>query len=134
MHLAPVNYLAVLVAAIIQWLLGWLWYSVLFAKPWKAMVGAGLETKKNNMALAMVLSFICSLVLCFVLAHLVLWAGTGALTWGLLIGVIVWAAFIAAPLTVQHIYECRPFNLYAINTGYWLVALVISGGLLAVWH
>jgi hypothetical protein len=46
----------------------------------------------------------------------------------------MWAGFIVAPLSAQHIYEGRPFNLFAINTGFWLVGLIISGGLLAVWR
>jgi hypothetical protein len=38
---------------------------------------------------------------------------------------------VAAPLFSETIYERRPFKLFAISTGYWLVALVISGGVLA---
>ena len=34
-----VAYLAVLVAAAIQWVLGALWYGLIFGKPWKALVG-----------------------------------------------------------------------------------------------
>ena len=53
---------------------------------------------------------------------------------GALVGFISWAGFIAAPSIAQNIYEGRPFKLFAINTGYWLVAVLITGGLLAVWQ
>ena len=34
----------------------------------------------------------------------------------------------------QGIYEKRPFKLFAINSGYWLLGLFIVGGLLAAWR
>jgi hypothetical protein len=130
------NHLAILVAAIGQWFLGAIWYSpVLFAKPWMHMVGIQPgEGKKASMIAGMIASFIGSVVLSGVLAHIILWSGSGSFEWGALIGFICWAGFIAAPLSAQYIYESRPFNLFAINTGYWLVGLVLSGGLLAVWQ
>ena len=82
----------------------------------------------------MVTSFICDLVLAFVLAHFVRWSGVETFAWGALIGFIVWVGFFAAPRLPQGIYENRPFKLFAINEGYWLVGLLIIGGLLAIWH
>ncbi len=131
-----INHLALLVSALIQWFLGALWYSpVLFAKPWMAMVHppSGAE-KKKTLAAGMIASFIGSLILSFVLWHVVAWAGADTWLSGALVGFVAWAGFIASPLFAQGIYESRPFKLFAINTGYWLVGLLISGGLLAVWR
>ena len=130
------NHYAILVCALIQWFLGAIWYSpVLFAKPWMAIVGIQPgNAKKSSMITGMIMSFVGSLVLSFVLAHLVLWAGATTAAWGALIGFIAWAGFMAAPLSASYIYEGRPFTLFAINLGYWLVGLVASGILLAVWH
>ena len=136
MHHLHFNHLAILVSAVIQWLLGAVWYSpALFAKPWAAMVGISKDSSKtSSMVFGMISSFIGSLVTSFVLAHVVLWSGTQTFAFGALIGLILWMGFIAAPRWASYIYEGRPFKLYAINTGYWLVALVITGGLLAVWR
>ena len=130
------NHMAILVSAIAQWLLGAIWYSpALFAKPWMAMVGITHgQAKKSSMMLGMVASFIGSLVLSFILAHLVFWSGVATASWGALIGFIAWTGFIAAPLSATYIYEGRPFKLFAINTGFWLVALLMSGALLACWR
>jgi hypothetical protein len=126
---------AIVVCAVIQWVLGAIWYSpVLFAKPWKAMVYAHSDPKKNNMVAGMIVSFLGSLILSFVLAHVVLWASVTTPAHGALVGFIMWAGFIVAPLSAQHIYEGRPFNLFAINVGYWLVGLAISGAVIAVWR
>jgi hypothetical protein len=135
MHYFHVNHLAIVASALIQWLLGALWFSpVLFAKPWTAMVNAPQENKHKSMVAGMITSFIVSLVLSFVLVHILHWAGALTFGRGALVGFILWAGFIAAPLSAGYIYESRPFKLFAINTGYWLVALLISGGLLAVWR
>jgi hypothetical protein len=134
MHHLHFNHLAILVAALIQWVLGALWYSLFFAKPWMALTGHKKGERPKGAVLAMALSFLGGLVLSFVLAHVVLWAGATTLCWGAFVGFVCWLGFVAAPLLSETMYEQRPLKLFAINTGYWLVALVISGGLLAAWH
>jgi hypothetical protein len=135
-HLHHANHWAILVSAVIQWLLGAVWYSpALFAKPWMKMVnvptGAG---KQKTMLVGMISSFIGSLILSFVLWHFITWSGAGTWATGAFVGFISWLGFIAAPSFAQGIYESRPFKLFAINTGYWLVGLLVTGGLLAVWR
>jgi hypothetical protein len=134
MHHLHFNHLALLVSALIQWVVGAVWYSLLFAKPWMALTGHTKGERPKGAAFAMVISFVVSLVLSLVLAHVVLWSGADNYGTGAFIGFICWMGFIAAPLLTQHLYEQRSFKLYAINAGFWLVALVISGGLLAVWQ
>jgi hypothetical protein len=135
MNLLHFNHLHVFAVALLQWLLGALWYSpVLFAKPWKAMVGVPSETKKNRMVLGMIASFVGSLMVSFMLMHVLWWADTGSLRHALLVGLGLWIGFIFAPLCAQYVYEDRPFKLFAINTGYWLVALLASCAVLVRWH
>jgi hypothetical protein len=52
----------------------------------------------------------------------------------MIVGFICWLGLIAAPMFPQGIYEGRPFKLFAINAGYWLIALLGTGAILAVWH
>ncbi len=129
------NPIAILVCAVLLWLLGAIWYSpVLFAKPWMAMLGIQkTEGKKRGMLLAATASFICDFVIAFILDHLIVWSGAGSFGWGALIGFIAWAGFIAATALPQGMFEGRPFKLFAINSGYWLVGLAIVGGVLAIW-
>jgi len=130
------NHLAILVSALILWFLGAAWYSpALFAKPWMAMLGIGKgEGKRATLYLGMIASFIGDLILSFMLAHFIIWSGTTTWKRGALIGFIVWIGFFAAPNLPQGIYENRPFKLFAINNGYWLVGLLIVGGLLGAWR
>jgi hypothetical protein len=137
MHHLHFNFLALLVSALIQWLIGGLWYSLLFRKPWMALTGylrpANGERPKGAVV-AMIASFVISLVLSLMLAHVVIWAGADGFAHGMFLGFICWLGFIAGPLLAQQIYEQRPMMQWAINAGYWLVALLVSGGLLAVWR
>jgi len=132
-HLHNFNHWAILVSAVI--LLGAVWYSpALFAKPWMAMVKLDPAQKNSkSMITGMISSFVLDIVLAFVLDHVVQWSGADTFGLGALVGFIMWLGFIAAPALPQGIYEGRPFKLFAINTGYMLIGLMILGGVLAVW-
>ena len=129
-----INFVPVMAAAVGQWILGALWYSLLFNKPWMALTGHTKAEKPKGMVLSMVTSFIGGLILAFVLAHVIIWSGVTTCCWGAFIGFICWLGFVAAPLFSEKMYEQRPMQLFAINSGYWLVCLVGSGVLLAVWQ
>ena len=61
--LESINYLAVLVAALSAFIIGGLWYSVLFAKPWMVENGFDDEQlKKGNIGMIFGGSFILSFV------------------------------------------------------------------------
>ncbi|HWA94953.1 MAG TPA: DUF1761 domain-containing protein [Terracidiphilus sp.] len=126
---------AIFVSALFLWFLGAFWYSpLLFAKPWVAIVGRQMGEKPKGVYKGMIGSFIGDLLLSFVLAHLILWSGAATIQWGAMIGFIAWAGFFIAPNYPQSIYEGRPFTYVLINNGYWLVGLLVSGALLAVWR
>ena len=134
MHHLHFHHVAILVAAVYQWILGALWYSLFFAKPWMALTGHKTGTKPKTAVIGMITSFFGGLLLAFVLAHVVMWSGATTFDWGAIIGFICWLGFIAMPLLAETIYEGRSFKLLAINSGYWLAAVVGSGILLAVWR
>ena len=127
---------AILVGGIILWVLGTIWYSpALFAKPWMAILGIQkTEGRKPGRLLAMTASLLCDLVISFVLAHLVMWSEANTFGWGAFIGALAWIGFIGAPNLPQGMYEGKPFKYFAINGSYWLLGLVIVGGMLAIWH
>jgi hypothetical protein len=134
-HLHNLNFIAIAVCAVIVWIIGALWYSpVLFAKPWVAIVGRQMSEKPKGVYVGMIGSLIGDLFLCFVLAHIVFWSGAEGWMGGAHIGLLMWAGFNAAVMFPQSIYEGRPLKYFLINTGYWLVSLVIAGAVLAVWR
>ena len=130
-----INHWAVLVSALILWFLGAAWYSpALFAKPWMAALGIVPSGQKKGLVLGMVSSFIGDVLVALVLVHFVLWSGAASYGEGAFVGFLSWLGFFAATQFPQGIYEGRPFRLFLINAGYWLVGLLVIGGLLARWR
>jgi Protein of unknown function (DUF1761) len=129
-----INFVWVVVAAVVMWLLGALWYGVIFKKSWTKMVGIAEGEKPKNAIFAMVASLVANLLLAFVLANIVRWAGAAPSTKGFSLGVFCWFGFMAPPLFAQHIWEGRRANLFAINAAYWLLAMAIGGSILATFH
>jgi Protein of unknown function (DUF1761) len=126
-----VHILTVLISTVIQWLLGALWYGYVFRERWKSLVGISADQKPGSAWFGMVTSFIANLILSFVLAHIVLWADVTAFTQGIGLGALCWLGFMAPPMFTQHIFERRPAKLFAINAAYWLLAMMLGGGVLA---
>ena len=124
----------ILIAAVVEWLLGALWYGLVFRKSWLTLAGFSETNKPKNGAMTMVSSFIACLLLTFVIAHVVAWAGAITFTGGAKLGIICWLGFMAPPLFTQHIAENRRANLFAINAAYWLLVMAIGGGLVAAFH
>lgn len=124
----------VAISALVQWLLGALWYGVVFKKSWMKFVGFTEGEKPQYRLFGMVVSLIACLLLSFVLAHTVGWAGSITFTGGAKIAIICWLGFMAPPLFTQHIFENRRANLFAINASYWLLAMAVGGGIMGAFH
>ncbi len=136
MHHLHLNPWPLLVCTVFLWLLGAAWYSpVLFVKPWMAALGItpGAPNKKI-LLVGMISSLVGDFLLVFAMDHIVYWTNASTVHWGAFLGFLVWLGFFAAPNFPQGIYERRPFKLFVINNGYWLVGLLVVGIVLAVWR
>jgi hypothetical protein len=131
--LLHVNVLAVLVAAIIQWVFGYLWYGLLFKKDYKALAQSGGGATPNPGGV-MALIFIANLIVSFALAKMIPLTGWMTFGKGSLVGAICGLGFVVPPMFAGHISEGKPFKLFGINALYWLIAMYLSGGILAVWQ
>lgn len=140
MFLVPINYLAVLACGVLSMALGFLWYGPLFGEEWMKLVGMTkdkMEKAKQDMNKTYTLSFLSSVVMAYVLAHFVWFSapGAGTVLVGIKTGIWAWLGFVATTSLSQYLYslEKKPMKLYVIDTGYYLVLLVLMGVVLAVW-
>jgi hypothetical protein len=128
-----VNWLAVIAAAVSMFVIGGLWYSVLFQKQWMAANGfTDADVKRGSPAVIFGAAFVLSLLIAANLAFFV--AGVPDL--GAVIGYSVaaglgWAAF---GLSVIALFERRPLMYHLINGGYLTVAFVVMGLVLGLWR
>jgi len=137
-----INYFAVLVGAIITMGLGFWWYSPMgFGKPWMRLSGinpsAMTSEQKKSMWKTYAMGFIGGLVMVYVLAHVL---GISEIAFGgmtvplALRGAFwVWFGFIATTMLGSVLWEMKPWTLYFINAGYYLVSLLIVSVVLALW-
>jgi hypothetical protein len=128
------NYLAVIVSAVAYWLLGAVWYVVLFAKPWMALEHMTEEqAHSGNPVLPHLISLVLDLLIAFVLAQLCAWRNANTAARGAALGILVWIGFVGPITFTTYMYEMRPHHLFAINEFYPLVGLCLMGAILGAW-
>lgn len=130
--LESVNYFAVLVAALSAFVIGGLWYSVLFAKPWMVENGFDEEKLKNsNMGMIFGGSFIFSLIISFVL---VLFLGPERdAAFGATAGFMAGLFWVATAMGITYLFERKSIKLFLINAGYHVITFTIMGLILGMW-
>ncbi len=132
-----INWLAVLVAAILRLAVGSIWFSpIAFVKPWQALTGVTPESMQRGLVRAIVIDLVLSLIMAFVLYHAVMYATSMAPNiWsGAAVGFLNWLGFVVATHLPLWAYENRSFKLISIGTGSNLVSIVLMGALFGLWH
>jgi hypothetical protein len=136
----PINWWAVIVAAILRMVIGTVWYSpVAFGKRWQALTGITQDKMMAGLPRAIITDLILSLIMAFVLLHAVHYgleaAGQlGNLWLGALVGFLNWLGFVFTIFVGLWAYESRGMRLTAINAGFNLIAMVLMGAILAGWQ
>jgi hypothetical protein len=129
-----INFAAVLAAAVASFIVGGLWYSLIFKSAWMRANGfSEEELSKRNPAVMFGVSFLLSLVMAFNLAAFLGNEGV-SLTWGMTAGALAGAGWVAAALAVTAVFERRGWLYVAINGGYWIAAFVVMGGIIGAWR
>lgn len=137
MDLSNVNFLAVLVAAVVSFMLGALWYGPLFGKAWQAELGfTDEDLKEGNMAKTMGTSFV--LILVMALGMGILLHGHGPndidLQSGIIHGLFVGLLFVGTSMGINYVYEKKSIKLWLINAGYQIIYLSMMGAILGAWR
>jgi hypothetical protein len=139
--MVPINYWAVLVSAIAAMGLGYLWYGPLFGQTWISLMGwskGEMESKmKAGVGPQYLLQAVGALVMAYVLAHSIIFAGSYLHQTGVVAGIEgaiwSWLGFVAPVSLGAVLWDGKPWKLWMINTGYFLVTLVVMGIILGWW-
>ena len=128
------NWWAILVCTIANMLTGALWYGPLFGKRWMAELGLSTkDIQSGPMWRDYLIAVLNSFLMAFVLANVIAWAGVTGIAGGLLTGLLMWVGFTGFTFAVNHAFEDRSLQLWAINSGTFLAGLLVMGAILAVW-
>lgn len=156
------NFTAILVAAFIPLIIGFVWYGPLFGKIWMKECGFVKEDlQKGNFVKILLLSFFFSILLSSIIPVLTihqmgafnLIGGPGATTvlpsydafmadygshfrtfkHGVVHGVIAGLFFALPLIAINGLFERKSWKYILIHTGYWVITLAIMGGIICAW-
>lgn len=119
----------ILAAGVANVIIGMVWYNPrVFGTAWMNMSGISPEAAergKKRMPFMVVLGLLSSMIIAYVMSYF-------ALAWGVFdwigaveLGFWCWAGFVAPVSLGIVLWETKPFKLYLINAGYWLLSFIV---------
>ena len=134
-----IKYPAVIVATLVHYILGGLWYSpLLFGNKFLQLVNWTpehlREVESQSHAKELALAFVMSLLLVYILAHFVNYTKATNAIGGIQTAFWLWLGFVVTTQAPTVIFEGRSFGLFAINVAYQLVGCALAGAILAIWR
>lgn len=137
-----INYIAILVAGVANFFIGFLWYTVLFGKAWAKEMGIPMDAKPTPgaMAKSLIMNFIGCFLLAFVFAH-------NNAAWNFVPGMdqmgtagkmanavgFTWLGFYLIVDLNTVAFEGRSWKLFLINSSYHFMMLLVSALILFNW-
>src|SRR5215469_14927082 len=134
MNNGRMNYLAVVAAGVVYWLVQAGWYTV-FAQQWLAGIGKTREqlSQGGESPLPYTVSLVCDIAVAYVLAWVVTRTGEHSLGRGVAVGTLLWLGLVATTMETNYIFEGRSIELFAINGGVALLGMLLMGAIIGAW-
>jgi hypothetical protein len=137
-----INITAVLVAVVINFILGFIWYTAFFGKAWTKEMGYDPNMRPDKkamlkgMALMIIGNFLFAWVLAFYLSGWQYIPGAKEmkpLVMGINSAISVWIGFFVPVHLSRVVWEKHSWKLFFINSGYHLAATVVVALILSYW-
>jgi hypothetical protein len=130
-----INHLAVLVAVVLQFVIGFLWYGPIFGDAWMGMVGLDMATIEADPAGAgeWITNLVSAVVSMYVLAWLFTKIPVTSLVKGLFTGLLIGFAFVLMSIMTSGMFAKDPYGLAWITGGFTTVGLGVGGAVLGAW-
>ncbi|MEC9369616.1 MAG: DUF1761 domain-containing protein [Pseudomonadota bacterium] len=129
MTFAGINYLAVVLAAVAGFFVGWPWYMA-FGKYWAAALGKDPNKPPKPTPAPFIILIAAELVLAFVLAGLIGHMGEVTLKTGLISAAFAWAGFVLTTMVANHAFQGFGRNLTLVDGGHWLAVMLVMGAVI----
>lgn len=135
----PINLIAVLVAAVVAFILGFLFHGPVSGKLWMKLADIHMtgNEKLSDMIPQMVWNLVSNIVTAYALAVVYLFASTSPYLWGATVstgiacGVLVWIGFLVTSSSIEVIWMGRKSALWLFESGCSLVVMVAMGAIIA---
>ncbi len=135
-----INFVAIIIAVVANFILGFVWYTPLFGKRWGREMGFDMNRKPmaSELAKGMTFMVIGNFLLAWVLAHnMAAWSfvpetkAMSPLANGMMAGIFTWLGFYVPVDLGAVAWERKSWTLFFINTGYHLASLLVVALILA---
>jgi hypothetical protein len=126
------NWWAVIIATVISFFVGWIWYGPLFGKTWMRLNKIKMSEKPKGMGKMMLLSFIGTLITATVISILINNLGVSGAVEGFRLVFYLWLGFIAATTLLGSVlWDGKPWGLFVLNGAYWFVNLMVMAAIIS---
>lgn len=135
MDLGSINWLAVIAAALANFVIGGLWYSpALFGGAWMRANGfTEADLERGSPAVIFGVSFVFCLVMSANLAAFLAGPDT-TVGFAVAAGIAAGLGWAAMGLGVVALFERRPWSYLLVNGGYLTVSFAVMGAILGAWR
>ena len=135
--LGDLNWLAVIVATIVFFAIGGLWYAnAVFGKAWQRAGGFEIPTDQRPGPAYFIGPFITCLLTTIAVAMLAKATATDTVGEGIVLGLITGVGIAGAVIAVTGLFDPQKANprvWVAISAGYQIVGMLVAAVILAVW-
>lgn len=130
--MGDIDILTIFLGALAFFVVGALWYGVLFARPWQRAAGLSDETlAATSMPLVFGLALAFELLISLVLAHQ--FAMTGPSDRAKMMIAIGYGAGVMTPaIGITYLFLRKPGRLFAIDAGHFITGMAAMGGVYAL--
>ena len=126
--MGEINWLTVVLGAVAFFLVGVIWYGMVFGKAWQKAAGLSDEQlKRGKMGLIFGLAFIAELVIALTLRHSI--ARSGASDRAVMMMAVGFGATIMVPaIGINYLFMRKTLTLFLIDAGHFIVGMAAMGG------
>jgi hypothetical protein len=129
------NYLAITLAAVACFLFEAAWYS-LFLQTWLDGIGRTqqwLDHTGVNLGLQFATALLSAAVIAGAISCVTQLTGPQTALRGMRVAALLWLGCVLTTWATEYVFEVRTYKLFAINTGFWLIGMVIMGAIVGGW-
>ncbi|GAB4321776.1 MAG: hypothetical protein Kow0074_12820 [Candidatus Zixiibacteriota bacterium] len=132
---SSLNYWAVLVAGLVYFVLGAIWYAApVFGNAWMKAIGKTKEQVDADFsAMKLVWAFVGSLVIAYGIARVLDWSNGATYADGIVTGALAAVCFVGSSSFINDRMEGRSSMLFWINFLYSLIGFMIMGAIIGAW-
>jgi predicted permease len=124
--MGDINFLAVVLAAVAFFVVGAVWYGLLFVKPWQREAAVTEPPRGSAVPRIMILTFLAELLVCFMLGHLI--ARLNPPPHVIMMFAVGFGVTIMTPaLAINYLHQRKSLTLFAIDAGHLILGMTAAG-------